>query len=120
MSTGLRNVDEKVIVYVIKFLGFRARGMIAKRLSTTADKVKNTIIWGNHSSTQFPDLKNASVVLASGKVSAYDAIKDEAWIKDEFITVKFPSKYRVRQYRSYCTRFQEVCIYRVFSCEERL
>ena len=67
----------------------RVKGMIAKRLSVTADKVKNTIIWGNHSSTQFPDLKSASVVLPSGKVSAYDAVKDEAWIKDEFIQVRF-------------------------------
>ena len=67
----------------------RVKGMIAKRLSVTADKVKNTIIWGNHSSTQFPDVKNACVLLPSGKLSAYDAVKDEQWIKDDFIKVRY-------------------------------
>lgn len=65
------------------------KGLIAKRVGVTADKVKNAIIWGNHSSTQFPDLKNATIDLPQGTVSAYDAVKDEEWIQGEFIKVKF-------------------------------
>lgn len=61
--------------------------MIAKRVGVTADKVKNSIIWGNHSSTQFPDLKNARICLPQGEVSAYDAVKDDEWIRGEFIKV---------------------------------
>ena len=38
-------------------------------------------VWGNHSTTQYPDLVNAKV---SGS-SAWDAVDDEAWIADEFI-----------------------------------
>lgn len=63
----------------------RVKGLIAKRVGVTADKVKNAIIWGNHSSTQFPDLKNATIDLPQGTVSAYDAVKDEEWIQEEFI-----------------------------------
>ncbi|XKL65911.1 hypothetical protein PGB90_009331 [Kerria lacca] len=63
----------------------RARANIAKRLSVTADKVKNVIIWGNHSSTQFPDIKSAIVNLPQGSTSVYNAIKDENWIKTDFI-----------------------------------
>jgi malate dehydrogenase len=63
----------------------RVKGMIAKRVGVTADKVKNSIIWGNHSSTQFPDLKNARICLPQGEVSAYNAVKDDEWIRGEFI-----------------------------------
>ncbi len=38
-------------------------------------------VWGNHSTTQYPDLVNAKV---DGE-SAWDAVDDEAWIADEFI-----------------------------------
>ena len=38
-------------------------------------------VWGNHSTTQYPDLVNAKVDGAS----AWDAVDDEAWIADEFI-----------------------------------
>jgi malate dehydrogenase len=38
-------------------------------------------VWGNHSTTQYPDLVNARV----GGQSAWEAIDDEAWIAEEFI-----------------------------------
>jgi malate dehydrogenase len=38
-------------------------------------------IWGNHSATQYPDFYNAKI---SGR-PATDVIKDEAWLKGEFI-----------------------------------
>ncbi len=38
-------------------------------------------VWGNHSTTQYPDLVNAKV---NGS-SAWDAVDDEAWVADEFI-----------------------------------
>ncbi len=69
-------------------LNFRVKANIAKRLGVTADKVKNAIIWGNHSSTQFPDVKCATVEL-QGKVTAVcDAIKDVDWIENDFIKVR--------------------------------
>ena len=40
------------------------------------------IIWGNHSSTQYPDTHHASV---AGK-SLREAVNDEAYLNDEFIT----------------------------------
>jgi malate dehydrogenase len=38
-------------------------------------------IWGNHSSTQYPDFYNARI---DGR-SANDVIGDEKWLKEEFI-----------------------------------
>lgn len=66
----------------------RAKAQVALKLNITSDKVKNVIIWGNHSSTQFPDVKHATVELSDGKKhNAYEAIKDDNWIKNEFIPV---------------------------------
>jgi malate dehydrogenase len=39
-------------------------------------------VWGNHSSTQFPDFENARI----GGVPVADAIDDRAWLQGEFIT----------------------------------
>uniref|UniRef100_A0A2P2HX51 Malate dehydrogenase n=1 Tax=Hirondellea gigas TaxID=1518452 RepID=A0A2P2HX51_9CRUS len=61
----------------------RAQAQIAARLSVPVSDVKNCIIWGNHSGTQFPDVRHATV---AGK-SVYDAVNDEAWIRGDFITL---------------------------------
>lgn len=38
----------------------RTAGQIAKRLQKSASDIKRVIIWGNHSSTQFPDVSHAT------------------------------------------------------------
>ena len=66
----------------------RAKGQVALKLNITSDHVKNVIIWGNHSSTQFPDLRHAKVTLNNNETkSAYEAINDDNWIKNEFIPI---------------------------------
>lgn len=59
----------------------RAIAQLAERTGKTVSDVTNMTIWGNHSTTQYPDLVNAKV---DGK-SAWDEVSDEAWIADEFI-----------------------------------
>lgn len=66
----------------------RAKSQVALKLHLTSESVKNVIIWGNHSSTQFPDVRHAQVTLASGEhKNAYEAIQDEDWIKNTFIPI---------------------------------
>lgn len=57
------------------------------RCGVSSDKVKNVIIWGNHSSTQYPDVHHAKVNIQGTEMTAYDAIKDEAWLRGDFISV---------------------------------
>ena len=59
----------------------RAIAQVANKLSVPVREVTNVTIWGNHSTTQYPDLVHAKV---SGR-SAWEALDNEAWIKDEFI-----------------------------------
>jgi malate dehydrogenase len=59
----------------------RAIAQLANKLGKPIPEVTNMTVWGNHSTTQYPDLVNAKV---SGS-SAWEAVDDEAWIADEFI-----------------------------------
>ncbi len=59
----------------------RAIAQLAKKTGAAISEITNMTIWGNHSTTQYPDLVNAKV---RGK-SAWDTVGDEAWIADEFI-----------------------------------
>lgn len=63
------------------------QGQIASKLGIPVSDVKNVIIWGNHSSTQFPDLRHATALVNGQEVPVYDAIKDDAYLKGDFITV---------------------------------
>ena len=51
----------------------------------TSDDVKNAIIWGNHSSTQNPDVNHAKVKLQGMEVGVDEALKDDSWLRGEFI-----------------------------------
>jgi malate dehydrogenase len=59
----------------------RAIAQLAHKTGAQVSDVTNMTIWGNHSTTQYPDLVNAKVKGSS----AWDAVSDEAWIADEFI-----------------------------------
>jgi len=59
----------------------RAIAQLANKLGKQIPDVTNMTVWGNHSTTQYPDLVNAKV---NGS-SAWEAVDDQAWIADEFI-----------------------------------
>ncbi|WP_022910773.1 malate dehydrogenase [Aestuariimicrobium kwangyangense] len=59
----------------------RAKAQLARKLSVGTDDIKHMTIWGNHSSTQYPDLFNT---LVNG-TSAADQVNDQSWIEKEFI-----------------------------------
>jgi malate dehydrogenase len=59
----------------------RAMAQLAQRLEVPVDHVRRMTIWGNHSTTQFPDLYHCEV---DGR-NAAEAVGDEAWYADEFI-----------------------------------
>jgi malate dehydrogenase len=60
----------------------RAMTQLAKKSGVAVDNVSNMAIWGNHSSTQFPDFENARI----GGEPAEKVIGDRAWLEGEFIS----------------------------------
>lgn len=63
----------------------RAVAQIAMRLGLKTDAVKQVTIWGNHSSTQYPDVSHAKVIQSGGAVGVKEAVKDDAWLQGEFL-----------------------------------
>ena len=59
----------------------RARAQLAHKAAESIRSVTNMTIWGNHSSTQYPDFYNARI---DGR-PANEVIGDEKWLKEDFI-----------------------------------
>jgi malate dehydrogenase len=59
----------------------RAMSQIATKLGATVADVKKMTIWGNHSTTQYPDIFHATI----GGRPAADVIDDQAWLESTFI-----------------------------------
>jgi malate dehydrogenase len=60
----------------------RALSQLAEKTGTHVTQLKRMTIWGNHSSTQYPDLHHATV---NGKPAL--SLVDDAWYKEQFIPV---------------------------------
>jgi malate dehydrogenase len=61
----------------------RAKSQLAIKAGYHVSSVSNLAIWGNHSSTQYPDFYNAKI---DGK-PATEVINDEPWLKESFIPI---------------------------------
>ena len=61
----------------------RGRAQLAQKAGVHVNEVTNMTIWGNHSSTQYPDFYNAKI----GGKPATEVISDEAWLKNDFIPI---------------------------------
>lgn len=59
----------------------RARTQLAKKAEVDITAVSQMTIWGNHSSTQFPDFYNAKI----NGISAAQVIDDTIWLQDVFV-----------------------------------
>ena len=60
----------------------RARARLAARAGVPVESVRDLAIWGNHSSTQFPDAWHATI----GGAPAPEVVGDEDWLRGEFIS----------------------------------
>jgi malate dehydrogenase len=68
----------------------RALGQLSERMGVPVTDVKNVIIWGNHSSTQYPDVNHGTITLpfrhGTQTLPIRDAVKDDAWLNGEFVS----------------------------------
>ena len=59
----------------------RAKAQLAKKVGAHARDVHRMTVWGNHSTTQYPDISHALV----GDRPATEMETERSWIEDEFI-----------------------------------
>lgn len=61
LALNCPNIPKKNFTCLTRLDHNRALAQLASKSQTTIDQVKNVIIWGNHSSTQFPDFYHAQI-----------------------------------------------------------
>ncbi|MDE2498477.1 MAG: malate dehydrogenase [Xanthomonadaceae bacterium] len=74
------DLDPKCFTAMVRLDHNRAKGQLAAKTGTHNTDVAKMIIWGNHSSTQYPDIHHAAV---KGKPAL--SLVDQAWYEKEFI-----------------------------------
>ena len=74
------DLDPKCFTAMVRLDHNRAMSQLAEKTGTHNTDIKNVIIWGNHSATQYPDIHHATV-----KGDADQPQVDDAWYQDTFI-----------------------------------
>ncbi|XP_021849321.1 malate dehydrogenase [Spinacia oleracea] len=64
----------------------RAIAQIADKLNVHVSDVKNVIIWGNHSSTLYPDVNHATVTSTDGKKLVRELVANDHWVNKELVS----------------------------------
>ena len=59
----------------------RARTQLAQRAKVPIAAISNVAVWGNHSTTQYPDAHNARIA----GLPVEEVIKDHSWLKGKFV-----------------------------------
>ncbi|MGH8223375.1 MAG: malate dehydrogenase [Woeseiaceae bacterium] len=79
-SSNAGKLDPKQFHAMVRLDHNRALSQLAAKTHAHAADIDKLIIWGNHSSTQYPDLSHCRVGDKPAK-----ALVDQAWIEKEFI-----------------------------------
>ncbi|MEP6940306.1 MAG: malate dehydrogenase [Rudaea sp.] len=74
------DLDPQCFTAMVRLDHNRALSQLAEKTGKHTSEISKVTIWGNHSSTQYPDLHHASV---AGKDAM--SLVDAAWYKDTFI-----------------------------------
>ena len=74
------DLDPKCFTAMVRLDHNRAKGQLAAKAGAHNTDVRKMIIWGNHSSTQYPDIHHATV-----KGEPALSLVDQAWYEREFI-----------------------------------
>ena len=74
------NIKQGNITAMTRLDHNRAISQLATKTGSDSGEIRKMTIWGNHSSTQYPDISNTVV----GDASASTAV-DQTWYRDTFI-----------------------------------
>jgi len=74
------DLDPKQFTAMVRLDHNRALSQLAEKTAAHTTDIRKLTIWGNHSSTQYPDIHHASV-----KGQPAIGLVDQAWYKDTFI-----------------------------------
>ncbi len=75
------DIDPRQIQAMTRLDHNRAMSQLAAKTGTSVNDIKKMTIWGNHSSTQYPDIFHCEV---NGQ-NAAELVSDQAWLEGDFI-----------------------------------
>jgi malate dehydrogenase len=75
------DLDPRNFTAMLRLDHNRAIAQVAAKLSQPVRDVNKMVVWGNHSSTQYPDLSHAEI----GGRKVIETLKDHDWIESNFI-----------------------------------
>ncbi|MDX1515387.1 MAG: malate dehydrogenase [Woeseiaceae bacterium] len=81
-SSNAPDIDARNFTAMTRLDHNRALAQLAARTSCHVTDIRNLTIWGNHSSTQYPDVSHATV-----KGRPAGELVDRSWLEDTFIPV---------------------------------
>lgn len=81
LSTYASKINPKNFSALTRLDHNRAMAQIANKTGSHSNDVKNVIIWGNHSTTQYPDVNHGTV----NGVPIRDAVKDDQYLNTAFV-----------------------------------
>ena len=79
-QSNAKGVDPKQFTAMVRLDHNRALSQVSSKTGAAVTEIEKVIIWGNHSSTQYPDLSHATV---KGKPAK--SLVDQTWIEKDFI-----------------------------------
>lgn len=80
------SIPEENITSLTRLDHNRALCQLSDNLNVHVGDVKNVIMWGNHSSNQYPDANHAIVNIGVGHKPVKELVADDHWLNTGFIT----------------------------------
>ncbi len=80
LKANCPDLDPRNITALTRLDHNRAESQLAAKTNSSVSDIKKMIIWGNHSTTQVPDISHCTV---AGKAAT--GLVDTAWAQEEFI-----------------------------------
>jgi len=75
-----KGLDPRQFTSMVRLDHNRALSQLAAKTDSSVTDIEKMIIWGNHSSTQYPDISHATV-----KGKSAGSLVDRAWVESDFI-----------------------------------
>jgi malate dehydrogenase len=79
-ASAAKSLDPKQFTAMVRLDHNRAISQLASKTGAAGNDIDKMIIWGNHSSTQYPDITSTTV---AGKPAK--SLVDQKWIESDFI-----------------------------------
>ena len=80
LAKNAKTIDPRNITSMMRLDHNRAMSKLAEKVGKHSTQVQNIVVWGNHSSTQYPDIFNVTI---EGKKAS--ELVDENWLVTDYI-----------------------------------